>query len=110
MQPYIAGQFWVNEPGRVFVARRGRSELTTTILGAGELADLVERMLRTSGRRIDMSTPFVDATMADGSRLHVVIPVSTRTADTSARTQGRRRTVCEPGNNGYSSHLYHYST
>jgi pilus assembly protein CpaF len=71
-------EIWVNEPGRVFVARRGRSELTTTILGAGELADLVERMLRTSGRRIDMSTPFVDAMMPDGSRLHVVIPDITR--------------------------------
>ncbi len=58
----------------MFVARRGRSELTTTILSAGELADLVERMLRTSGRRIDMSTPFVDAMRPDGSRLHVVIP------------------------------------
>jgi len=58
----------------VFVARRGRSELTTTILARGELADLVERMLRTSGRRIDMSTPFVDAMLPDGSRLHVVIP------------------------------------
>lgn len=67
-------EIWVNEPGRVFVARRGRSELTTTILAPGELADLVERMLRTSGRRIDMSTPFVDAMMPDGSRLHVVIP------------------------------------
>src|SRR3712207_3925296 len=31
-------------------------------------------MLRTSGRRIDMSTPFVDAMLPDGSRLHVVIP------------------------------------
>src|ERR671927_191041 len=67
-------EIWVNEPGRVFIARRGRSELTTTILGPGQLADLVERMLRTSGRRIDMSTPFVDAMMPDGSRLHVVIP------------------------------------
>jgi pilus assembly protein CpaF len=34
----------------------------------------VDRVLRTSGRRIDMSTPFVDAMMPDGSRLHVVIP------------------------------------
>ena len=67
----------------MFVARHGRSELTTTILGAGELADLVERMLRTSGRRVDMSTPFVDAMMPDGSRLHVVIPMSTRLADKS---------------------------
>ena len=71
-------EIWVNEPGRVFVARRGRSELTTTILGPSQLADLVERMLRTSGRRIDMSQPFVDATMPDGSRLHVVIPDITR--------------------------------
>ena len=71
-------EIWVNEPGRVFVARRGRSELTTTILGPSQLADLVERMLRTSGRRIDMSTPFVDAMMPDGSRLHVVIPDITR--------------------------------
>jgi pilus assembly protein CpaF len=30
---------------RVFVARRGRSELTTTVLAPGQLADLVERML-----------------------------------------------------------------
>ncbi|SNS54282.1 Type II/IV secretion system protein [Geodermatophilus saharensis] len=73
-------EIWVNEPGRVFVARRGRSELTTTILGAGELADLVERMLRTSGRRIDMSQPFVDAMLPDGSRLHVVIPKANRSA------------------------------
>src|SRR3954454_24319386 len=71
-------EIWVNEPGRGFVARRGRRGLTTTILGAGELADLVERMLRTSGRRIDMSQPFVDAMMPDGSRLHVVIPDITR--------------------------------
>src|SRR4028119_2214943 len=72
------GGVWVNEPGRVFIARRGRSELTTTILRAGELADLVERMLRSSGRRIDMSQPFVDAMLPDGSRLHVVIPDVTR--------------------------------
>jgi len=36
--------------------------------------DLVERMLRSSGRRVDLSSPFVDAMLPDGSRLHVVIP------------------------------------
>ncbi len=71
-------EVWINEPGRVFVARRGRSELTTVILTADQVADLVERMLRTSGRRIDLSTPFVDAMLPDGSRLHVVIPQITR--------------------------------
>jgi pilus assembly protein CpaF len=50
-------EIWVNEPGRVFIARRGRSELTTTILGPSQLADLVERMLRTSGRRIMTVSP-----------------------------------------------------
>jgi len=35
-------------------------------------------MLRTSGRRADLSSPFVDATLADGSRLHVVIPDITK--------------------------------
>ena len=40
-------EVWINEPGRVFVARRGRSELTTTVLSAAEIGELVERMLRT---------------------------------------------------------------
>ena len=71
-------EIWVNEPGRVFVARRGHSELTTTILSAGEVRDLVEKMLKSSGRRVDLSTPFVDAMLPDGSRLHVVIPDITR--------------------------------
>jgi Flp pilus assembly CpaF family ATPase len=76
----------------VFVARRGRSELTTTILAPGEPADLVERMLRTSGRRIDMSQPFVDAMMPAGSRLHVVIPVSSRSAVKSHSRAGSTQT------------------
>jgi pilus assembly protein CpaF len=67
-------EIWINEPGRVFLARRGRSELTTLILGTEQVAELVERMLRPTGRRIDLSTPFVDAMLPDGSRLHVVIP------------------------------------
>jgi pilus assembly protein CpaF len=71
-------EIWINEPGRVFVARRGRSELTTTVLTETAVAELVERMLRVSGRRLDLSEPFVDATLPDGSRLHVVIPDVTR--------------------------------
>ncbi len=69
---------WINEPGRVFVARHGRSELTTTILDEGQVRDLVEKMLKSTGRRVDLSTPFVDAMLPDGSRLHVVIPDITR--------------------------------
>ncbi len=55
------------------MARDGRHELTTTILTAVEVRDLVERMLKTSGRRLDLSTPFVDAMLPSGHRLHVVL-------------------------------------
>jgi pilus assembly protein CpaF len=82
LQPFLDDpsieEVWVNDPGRVFVARGGRSELTTTILTAEDVRTLVERMLKSSGRRVDLSTPFVDAMLPDGSRLHVVIPDVTR--------------------------------
>lgn len=71
-------ELWVNEPGRVFVARGGRSELTTVVLTGDEIRDLVERMLKPSGRRLDLSSPFVDALLPDGSRLHAAIPDITR--------------------------------
>lgn len=74
----LVEEIWINEPSKVFIARAGVAELTTTILTAQEVADLVERMLRSSGRRVDLSSPFVDATLPDGSRLHVVIPDITR--------------------------------
>jgi pilus assembly protein CpaF len=84
LQPYLddpeVEEVWINDPGRVFVARKGRSELTNTVLSDGQVRYLVERMLKTSGRRLDLSTPFVDATLPDGSRLHVVIPDITRRA------------------------------
>jgi pilus assembly protein CpaF len=62
----------------VFIARGGTAELTTTMLTADGVRDLVERMLKTSGRRVDLSSPFVDAVLSDGSRRHVVIPDITR--------------------------------
>jgi pilus assembly protein CpaF len=74
----LVEEIWVNEPGRVFVAKRGRSELTNTILSEGQVQDLCEKMLKSSGRRVDLSTPFVDAMLPDGSRLHIVIPDITR--------------------------------
>src|SRR3954467_15705555 len=59
-------EIWINEPGRVFVARRDGPGRTTTVRGDGEVRDLVERMLKTSGRRVDLSQPFVDASLPDG--------------------------------------------
>ncbi|MFF2269402.1 CpaF family protein [Cellulosimicrobium cellulans] len=84
LQPYLDDpeieEIWINAPSQVFVARGGRSELTTTILTAEQVRDLVEQMLRSSGRRLDLSSPFVDASLPGGERLHVVIPDVTRAA------------------------------
>lgn len=71
-------EIWINSPHQVFVARGGQAELTTVILTTEHVRELVERMLRSSGRRVDLSMPFVDATLPDGSRLHVAIPDITR--------------------------------
>lgn len=83
LQPYLddpeVEEIWVNEPQRVFVARGGVTELTSTMLTAEQVRTLVERMLKPSGRRIDLSSPFVDASLPDGSRLHVTIPDVSRT-------------------------------
>ena len=72
-------EIWINEPGRIFVARSGKSELTTIVMTAHEVRSVVERMLAMTGRRLDTSNPFVDATLPDGSRLHVAIPDITST-------------------------------
>ncbi|WP_421084615.1 CpaF family protein [Rothia nasimurium] len=71
-------EIWINSPTEVFVARAGESELTGLSLSDEQVRSLVERMLKSSGRRLDLSTPFVDASLPDGSRLHVAIPDVTR--------------------------------
>lgn len=67
-------EIWVNSPERIFIARNGKSELTNLILTSSEVHELVDRTLLWSGRRLDLSHPFVDARLPDGSRLHVAIP------------------------------------
>jgi pilus assembly protein CpaF len=67
-------EIWINTPQRIFIARAGKSELTNLILSTEEVSQLVDRLLIWSGRRLDLSHPFVDARLPDGSRLHVVIP------------------------------------
>ena len=67
-------EIWINSPERIFIARNGRSELTNLLLTSDDVRNIVERALMWSGRRLDLSHPFVDARLPDGSRLHVVIP------------------------------------
>lgn len=83
IQPYLDDptieEIYINAPSEVYVARGGESQLTGTQLTAEGVRHLVERMLNRSGRRLDLSSPFVDAALPDGSRLHAAIPDITRT-------------------------------
>ena len=78
LQPYFEDEsieeLWINRPNELFIARSGVTERIFLALSAEAIAALVERMLRHSGRRLDRSSPFVDAALVDGSRLHVIIP------------------------------------
>jgi len=82
LQPHLddptVEEIWINDSRAVFVARSGLHERIPADLSAEDVRTLVERMLRRSGRRVDVSQPFVDASLPDGSRLHVVIPPITR--------------------------------
>ncbi|MFL6003840.1 MAG: CpaF family protein [Nocardioides sp.] len=77
LQPFLddpaVEEIWINDPSRVFIARNGRHELTNLMLTSAQVEELVERMLKSSGRRIDISRPFVDAMLPEGHRLHVVL-------------------------------------
>ena len=82
LQPFLDDpaieEIWINAPHSVFVASAGVGRKVDVDLEAAEIRRLIERMLRHTGRRVDMSQPFVDASLSDGSRLHVVIPDITR--------------------------------
>jgi pilus assembly protein CpaF len=65
----------VNGPDRVFVERGGRIEETAIAFAdEDELRNAIERILAPLGRRVDELSPMVDARLADGSRVNVVIP------------------------------------
>jgi pilus assembly protein CpaF len=72
-------EIWINSTEEVFFAKSGVHERQDVNISRELLATLVEKMLRNTGRRVDRSSPFVDASLEDGSRLHVVIPDITRT-------------------------------
>jgi pilus assembly protein CpaF len=71
-------EIWINSTSEVFVARAGVSSVLEIRIEQELLQTLIEKMLRNTGRRLDRSSPFVDASLEDGSRLHVVIPDITR--------------------------------
>jgi pilus assembly protein CpaF len=65
----------VNKPSQVFIERNGRVEETNVVFRDDKhLMQIIERIVSGVGRRIDESSPMVDARLQDGSRVNVIIP------------------------------------
>jgi len=68
-------EIMVNGFASVFVESKGKLHRTNrTFESNDQLIRVIDRMVRTSGRRVDQSSPMVDARLPDGSRLNVVLP------------------------------------
>ncbi|MCZ8325376.1 MAG: CpaF family protein [Sphingomonadaceae bacterium] len=65
----------VNGPDNVFVERRGLLErVSTRFQDDRHLLRIIQKIVSAVGRRIDESSPYVDARLADGSRVNAIIP------------------------------------
>jgi pilus assembly protein CpaF len=68
-------EIMVNGPQRIYVEREGRLEKSVkSFLSKDEILTAIERIVAPIGRRIDESSPTVDARLQDGSRVHAIIP------------------------------------
>ena len=67
-------EIMVNGPDRIFIERSGRKTLSETRFDdEGHLRTIMEKMLVMAGRRLDESSPYVDFSLKDGSRINAII-------------------------------------
>jgi pilus assembly protein CpaF len=65
----------INGPRNIFVERRGRLEKTEiTFRDNNHLMQIIDRIVSKVGRRVDETSPMVDARLPDGSRVNAIIP------------------------------------
>ena len=68
-------EIMVNGPDRVYVETHGKIHLTNvTFRDDAHVMNVINRIVASVGRRIDESSPMVDARLADGSRVNAIIP------------------------------------
>ena len=68
-------EIMVNGPSQVYVERKGKLELSDVVFKDNtHVMNIINRIVSTVGRRIDESSPMVDARLKDGSRFNAVIP------------------------------------
>lgn len=65
----------VNGPKKVYVERQGRLELSPVVFSdTAHLMKIIDKIVSRIGRRVDESSPMVDARLPDGSRVNAIIP------------------------------------
>jgi len=68
-------EIMVNGPRQVYIERSGKLELTNVVFQNDEhIMRIIDRIIAPIGRRVDESSPMVDARLTDGSRVNAVIP------------------------------------
>ena len=68
-------EIMVNGPSNIFVEQKGKLKLTNIhFYDSSHLMSIIERILTPIGRRVDESSPLVDARLSDGSRVNIIIP------------------------------------
>jgi septum site-determining protein MinD len=68
-------EIMVNRKDQIYVERGGKLvKSNLTFSGTAQLLAVIERIVAPLGRRIDEKTPYVDARLPDGSRVHAIIP------------------------------------
>ena len=87
----------VNGPHKVYVERRGKLEKTEVkFRDSDHLLQIIDRIVSKVGRRVDETSPMVDARLPDGSRVNAVIPPisltarASRSADSVPTAEARR--------------------
>ena len=68
-------EIMINGPHKIFVERKGKIQLSNVQFhDNAHLMTIIERIVAPLGRRIDESSPLVDARLADGSRVNAIVP------------------------------------
>lgn len=68
-------EIMVNARDQIYIERAGKNMLSkVTFSSEQQMMNVVERIVMPLGRRVDEKTPYVDARLADGSRVHIIIP------------------------------------
>lgn len=79
IEPYLNDptitEIMVNAPGEIFIEREGELEgVQAAFRDEEHILNVIDRIVAPLGRRVDESTPFVDARLPDGSRVNAIIP------------------------------------